>query len=67
MPARALPCRDIHILIGPGIPVVGRVGGFAVFFGDERDNTAFVPLDEEQTNIQAELRASLRALEGRAC
>ena len=44
-------------------PVVGRVGGFGVFFGDERDTAAYIPLDEEQTNIRGELRASLHALE----
>ena len=45
-------------------PVVGRVGGYAVYFGDNRDTATYVPPDEEQTNIWGELRASLRALEG---
>ena len=44
---------------------VGRVSGSGVFFGDERDTAAYIPLDDEQTNIRGELRASLRALEGR--
>ena len=45
-------------------PVVGRVGGFGIIFGDERDLAACIPLNEDQTNIQAELHASLKALEG---
>ena len=45
-------------------PEAGRVGGYGVFFGDERDTAAYVPLGEEQTNIRAELKAALQALEG---
>ena len=35
-----------------------------MFFGDARDTATHIPLNEEQTNIRGELRASLRALEG---
>ena len=45
-------------------PVAGRMGGYRVHFGDSRDTATFIPLDEEQTNIQGELRALHRALEG---
>ena len=45
-------------------PVVGRVGGYGVYFVDNRDTATYIPLDEEQTNIRGELRASLQALEG---
>ena len=38
--------------------------GYGVCFGDSRDMATYVPLDEEQTNIRGELRASLCALEG---
>ena len=43
-------------------PVVGRVGGFGVFFGGDRGTAAYTLLDDDQTNIRGELRASLRAL-----
>ena len=36
-------------------PVVGRVGGYGVFFGDDRDTATYIPLSEEQTNIRGEL------------
>ena len=42
----------------------GTVGEFGVFFVDDRDTVAYIPLDEEQTNIRGELPASLRAPEG---
>ena len=44
-------------------PEVGRVGGYGVYFGDERDTAEFIPTGEAQTNIRGELRASLCALE----
>ena len=45
-------------------PIVGRVGGCGVFFGDSRDVVEPLPTDEEQTNNRGELRATLAALQG---
>ena len=45
-------------------PVVGRVGGFGVFFGDSRDVAEPLPPSEEQTNNRGELRAAIRAMQG---
>ena len=39
-------------------------GGYGVYSGDERDTAAYVPVGQAQTNIQAELRAALHALQG---
>ena len=44
--------------------MVGRVGGYGIFFWDDRDAATYILLSEEQTNMRGELRASLRALEG---
>ena len=44
-------------------PTMGRVGGYGVFFGDERDVAEPPPLDEEHTNNRVELRAVLVALQ----
>ena len=45
-------------------PEVGWVGGYGVFFGDERDTAEFIPVEEDQTNNRGELRAALRSLQG---
>ena len=44
--------------------MVGRVGGYRVYFGDTRDVAEPLPPEEEQTNNMGELRAALTALRG---
>ena len=43
-------------------PLSGAVGGYRVFFGDNRDTPEFIPVHERQSNNRSELRAVLRAL-----
>ena len=45
-------------------PEVGWVGGYGVFFGDQRDVAEFIPPGEDQTNNWGELRAALCSLQG---
>ena len=40
------------------------MGGYGVFFGDQRDVAEFIPLGEDQTNNRGELRAALCSLQG---
>ena len=38
------------------------VGGYGVYFGDQRDMAAPLPTTEKQTNNRGELRAALHAI-----
>ena len=40
------------------------MGGCGVFFGDQCDVVAFIPLGEDQTNNRGELRTALCSLQG---
>ena len=46
-------------------PMVARVGGYGVYFGDSRDTAIHIPREERQTNNRGELRAALHAVQHR--
>ena len=46
-------------------PVAGQVGGYGVLLGDHRDVAEFIPVIWRQSNSRGELRAAVRALQGK--
>ena len=45
--------------------MVGRVGGFGVYFGVSHDTAQHIPVREKQTNNRGELRVVLHAVQHR--